>query len=223
MDRRKLLALVGSGAVLGAANAGTSNPKKPSAGDLYCYAPDDVVVEEILVEDGYVKSGNRLARLSSLQATRFRARLESLQSLVDIYARPFTDGRITQMLETIKAEAIAADVELTARAAYLTTIKQRFEVGTASYTEVQDATSSYELARSKKLSADIQLAHEPQKTKDSTDKLTLARKHLELEQQFLTKFEELLTLRAPKDGYFTMEVGVNSFVKKGDKIGVLRP
>tara|TARA_B100001105_G_C22377506_1_gene437998 strand:- start:714 stop:1337 length:624 start_codon:yes stop_codon:yes gene_type:complete len=202
--------------------ASAARPDSPS-NRLYCYAPDDVSISEVYVEEGAVKQFTQLVRLESLQAQKIRSRAEAMKSLIEIYERPYQDGRIKQLLQTLKSEAVGAAAELSAAESKLKSTKQRFEVGTASESEIAAAKAALDVARAKKLTADTQVAHDPARTRDALDKMILARRHLDSELRFLDQFEQMLVVRAPRDGNFSIQVGIGGFVKKGDVIGVLTP
>ena len=220
MERRNalLLPVVASAAV--AMPPSSANEHSPSKKAIYIYAPADVVVSEIFVSDGNVGIGKKLLRLSSIDVLRFRSRLQALNEMVEMYERPFKDGRMDDLLTDLKAEAAAAKVEYESRIIAVEEAEMRYKSGAGvTFGEVELTRSTLQHAKVKMLVADTQLAHEPRRTKDVRDKLALARKHLKEEEKLLSLDAENLTVTSPVAGRFWLEVGKGSFVKKGIRIG----
>jgi len=218
MDRRIALILPAFLALGAADSSAQQAHKKPN--EIYLFAPDDVLIDEIFVPGGKVAKGQKLLVLSSNQLAKFQSRLDSIRKLVAVYERPFHDGRMDHLLATLKVEAAAANFDYKAKVTILAEVQKRHDNGAgATLGDVASARAALEVADAKRLTADFQVKHEPLRIKDVLDKLEVAKAQLEIEAEMLTKHEKSLTIIAPSPGRFWIEVGDKSFVEKGARIG----
>ena len=184
-------------------------------------APDDVIVSYI-APSGQVKSGQKLASLTSPNLDRMAASLVALQEHIDILLRPFNDGRLDQEIQALSQKAQALQDAFTALTQIEGDVSQSYALGLTDQVHVDQAKQSMLQAQSAKIDADIASSHAQQKKVDLFDKITSAKNRLQRENDYLTSMRGLLQVSAQRSGDFEGVAGQGSFVRKGKLIGTLK-
>lgn len=217
MNRRHLFSAFSVLPALGVPQLGTSTPQQQIA----LTAPGEVTVLTIPVSNGQVKQGDTVATLSSIQLTRYQAMLNIYSQTLAIEQRPFSDGRVDQLVQLTQAEAAAAQTAFNESQSLANAQQLALSNGFNIQDELTASLIQVEDRRVELAAINNEVAQLPQKIQDAKDRLALASQQLAAQNAALAALVALLTVKAPVNGLFVASVGLGGFVKKGDPIGVL--
>lgn len=220
MDRRNVLGFLGAAGAIGLMQSSTSRADKAPPADsrtsrVLLYAPVEGMVIRISSISEATSVDEEVVILRSPYLDRARSRISALRGAIDILERPLNDGHVDKQLDSILSEINAAHVAEFDIAKIIRTRAQSMEREYRSPAAVATAVDIERAGRLRGAESKVKERHGRLLAADARDLVSLLRNHLDSEQEYLSRYESALSVRAGALGAFVPRVTEGAYVMRG--------